>query len=148
MSTQQLGTTWNTRGMTGSARSDWATPYKIFAALDREFHFMLDACATLESARCDRFLSAGALDCSWGAGPVWLNPPYGRKIGEWIRKAWEESQRGVTVVCLLPARTDTSWWHNYCMRGEIRFVRGRINFDSGRGRCPFPSSIVVFRRSA
>jgi len=74
-----------------------------------------------------------------------MNPPYGRVIGQWVKKAYESSLDGATVVCLLPARTDTSWWHDYCMKGEIRFVRGRLKFGGARGNAPFPSAVVIFR---
>lgn len=74
-----------------------------------------------------------------------MNPPYGRTIGKWVRKAWEASREGATVVCLLPARTDTAWWHDYCMRGEVRFIRGRLKFGDSKSGAPFPSAVVVFR---
>jgi site-specific DNA-methyltransferase (adenine-specific) len=75
-----------------------------------------------------------------------MNPPYGREIGSWIRKAWESSREGATVVCLLPARTDTRWWHDYVMRaGEIRLVRGRLRFGQAVASAPFPSAVVIFR---
>ena len=147
-----IGAVWNTRGMTSSARVDWETPAQLYAFLDREFHFTLDVAASIDSAKCERFFTpeSSALLQDWviqsGGGACWMNPPYGRKIGEWIRKAVEEWKRGATVVILVPARTDTSWWHDYCMLGEIRFLRGRLRFDNGRrGRCPFPSAIVVLR---
>ena len=75
----------------------------------------------------------------------WMNPPYGRDIARWIEKAYRESLKGITVVCLVPARTDTAWWHDYCMKGEIRFVRGRIKFVGCKNDAPFPSAIVIFR---
>jgi site-specific DNA-methyltransferase (adenine-specific) len=74
-----------------------------------------------------------------------MNPPYGRAIGLWMRKAYEESKRGAVVVCLVPARTDTAWWHDYAEKGEVRFIRGRLKFGDGKGRAPFPSAIVVFQ---
>lgn len=79
-------------------------------------------------------------------GAVWLNPPYGRQVGRWVEKAYRESRSpGTVVVCLLPARTDTRWFHDYCKRGEVEFLRGRVCFGDGRGRAPFPSMIVVFK---
>lgn len=74
-----------------------------------------------------------------------MNPPYGREIGKWVRKAYESSLGGTTVVCLLPARTDTRWWHDYCMKGEIRFIRGRLKFGGHKNSAPFPSAVVIFR---
>lgn len=74
-----------------------------------------------------------------------MNPPYGRTIGDWMRKAYESSQNGATVVCLVPARTDTVWWHDYAMRGEIEFIKGRLRFNGHKNSAPFPSAVVVFR---
>ena len=74
-----------------------------------------------------------------------MNPPYGRAIGGWVQKAFESSQQGALVVCLLPARTDTRWWHEYVMRGEVRLLRGRITFEGGAHPAPFPSAIAIFR---
>ena len=134
-------------GLFTSARSDWETPRATFNALHEEFSFRLDVCATQENAKCDDYLSVGdnALSVPW-RGPAWMNPPYGREIGKWVRKAYEESRRGVTVVCLLPSRTDTRWWHDYVMEAdEIRFIRGRLHFDGHKNGAPFPSAVVVFR---
>ena len=76
---------------------------------------------------------------------MWLNPPYGRQIGKWVRKAYEEAQKpNTSVVCLLPARTDTAWFHDYCVKGNITFLRGRLKFGGCRNSAPFPSMIVVF----
>jgi len=82
------------------------------------------------------------------SGNVFMNPPYGTTIGLWMAKAWGESQRGALVVCLVPARTDTRWWHEYAVRGEIRFIRGRLRFGAGKYSAPFPSAVVVFRPPA
>lgn len=138
--------------MMSSLRQDWATPRQLFEMLDREFHFGLDLCATAETSQALRYLSEGSLDLDWvdlaWGKPLWMNPPYGRKIGRWIHKALQASRAGVTIVCLLPARTDTSWFHDYCLKGQIRFLRGRLRFDdkpSRLGRCPFPSMLVIFR---
>ena len=73
-----------------------------------------------------------------------MNPPYGRAIKHWVEKAYTESKRGATVVCLIPARTDTAYWHDYCFKGEVRFLRGRLSF-SNKGTAPFPSAVVIFR---
>ena len=146
-----VGRVWATAGMKSSIRTDWATPRSIFEMLDREFHFDLDACATEATATLPRNFVSMALDQAW-EHRVWCNPPYGRTLGRWVEKAYRESRLGSLVVMLLPARTDTQWFHDYCLRGEIRFLRGRLEFDDAkRGRdgracrCPFPSMVVVFR---
>jgi len=81
---------------------------------------------------------------SHGGGVVWCNPPYGRGIGQWMRKAWESARDGATVVMLVPARTDTHWWHDYAAKGEVEFIRGRLKFGGSRYNAPFPSAVVVF----
>jgi len=126
-------------------RTDWETPLDLFEALDREFGFELDVCAMPENAKCERYFTPeqDGLKQRW-EGVCWMNPPYGRGIRRWIRKAYEESLRGATVVCLIPARTDTSWWHDYCLKGEIRFLRGRLRFGGAKRNAPFPSAIVIF----
>ena len=137
-----------TSGMYSSAKDDWETPRDLYDLLDREFHFDLDACASQGNAKCARYYTDDddALIQNWG-GAVFMNPPYGRQIGKWIRKAYEESQLNATVVvCLIPSRTDTAWWHDYVMRGDIRFLRGRLRFSDSAGSAPFPSAVVIFRR--
>jgi len=130
-------------------RTDYETPAGIFDPLDAEFHFTLDVCATYETAKCARYFTPDddGLTAAWDrmGGACWMNPPYGRVISAWMRKAWEESRRGAVVVCLIPARTDAGWWHDYAMRGEIRYVRGRIRFVGQSSNAPFPSAIVIFR---
>lgn len=74
-----------------------------------------------------------------------MNPPYGRGIGQWMQKAYESAQMGATVVCLVPARTDTAWWHDYAMRGEVTFIRGRLKFGNAKNSAPFPSALIVFK---
>ena len=128
-----------------SASEDWATPADLFVELNDVFHFDLDACASSDNAKCPRFFSLddNSLDQPW-RGTVWLNPPYGRKIGEFIKKAYEESCRGATVVCLIPSRTDTAWWHRYVKHGQVIFLRGRLRFGGASTSAPFPSAIVIF----
>ena len=137
------------KGLFTSLDSEAETPQALFDELDKEFHFNLDVCATKENAKCGRYYTkednALADWCSWGER-VFMNPPYGREIGKWIAKAWVEAQTNAeVVVCLLPARTDTAWWHDYCMKGEIRFIRGRLRFGKHSNSAPFPSAIVIFR---
>jgi phage N-6-adenine-methyltransferase len=133
-----------------SATDEWPTPPSLFDALHREFGFTLDPCATVKNAKCRRFFSRtdDGLVQDWAGETVFMNPPYGRVIGQWMAKAHETSLDGTTVVCLVPARTDARWWHLHVMRAaEIRFLRGRITFEGGKHPAPFPSAIVVFRQS-
>jgi phage N-6-adenine-methyltransferase len=122
------------------------TPQWFFDELNREFAFNLDVCALPENAKCPRYFTpeVDGLSREW-TGTCWCNPPYGREICRWMQKAYEASQAGATVVCLLPARTDTAWFHEYAMKGEMRFVRGRLKFGDARQFAPFPSVVVIFR---
>jgi phage N-6-adenine-methyltransferase len=133
-----------------SSKTDlWATPQDFFDALDAEFGFTLDVCALPENAKCERYFTPkeDGLHQSW-QGVCWMNPPYGREIGKWVRKAFESAKAGATVVCLLPARTDTAWWHTWAMKAEeVRFVRGRLKFGTSKNSAPFPSAVVIFRPS-
>ncbi len=131
-----------------SSSVEWSTPRRLFNELDREFGFTLDVCATPANATCDRFFTAeqdGLLQ-EWD-GVCWMNPPYGKTLGTWIAKAYEAARAGATVVCLVPARTDTSWWHDLVMgKAEVRFLRGRIRFGDSKGpRAPFPSVVLIYR---
>ena len=138
------------RGVFTSASDEWETPREFFDAVDAVFHFTLDVCATRDNAKCGRYFTKeeDGLTRTW-SGVCWMNPPYGREISLWVRKAYESSKEaGTVVVCLLPARTDTMWWHDYVIAHAslIRFIRGRLRF-SGRGPAPFPSALVVFGSS-
>jgi phage N-6-adenine-methyltransferase len=127
-----------------SEKHDWETPPEIFNALNEEFRFTCDVCALPHNAKCSKFYTPqeNGLVQKW-EGVCWMNPPYGREIQHWVKKAYEAN---ATVVCLLPARTDTVWWHDYVMKAdEIRFIRGRIKFVGAKNSAPFPSAIVVFR---
>lgn len=131
-----------------SATEEWATPIDTFRQLAQEFGpFDLDVCATPANAKCARFFARAddGLAQDWGAARCWMNPPYGATIGAWMAKAWEASRCGALVVCLVPARTDTGWWHDWAMRGEIRFLRGRLKFGGMPNPAPFPSAVIVFR---
>lgn len=129
-----------------SATDQWATPQDVFDALNREFRFETDVCASANNAKCATFFtkSDDGLRQEW-KGVCWMNPPYGRELGEWMRKAFRSAMSGATVVCLIPSRTDTQWWHEFAMRGEIRFLRGRLRFGSAKNSAPFPSAVVIFR---
>ncbi|MCD9024343.1 phage N-6-adenine-methyltransferase [Cohnella sp. NL03-T5] len=129
----------------------WATPQSFYDELNAEFHFTLDPCSNGDNAKCERFFTRedDGLAQNWSGNVVFMNPPYGRGIGEWMRKAYAESRNGATVVCLVPARTDTRWFHEYVYgKAEIRFVRGRLKFGEATNSAPFPSMIVVYRASS
>lgn len=135
--------------MFSSESEEWATPQDFFDNLNQEFHFTLDVCATSENAKVSNYYTKqdDSLSLEW-TGVCWMNPPYGKTIKQWVKKAWESARKGSTVVCLLPARTDTTWWHDYCMKGEIRFIRGRLKFNGCKNAAPFPSAVVIFRPSS
>lgn len=129
-----------------SATDLWATPQRLFDELQSEFHFTLDVCAIAANAKCPHFYSPAedGLVQPW-TGVCWMNPPYGRAIGLWVAKAYRAALAGATVVALLPARTDTTWWHDYVVKAkDIRFLRGRIRFGEAKHSAPFPSTVVVF----
>jgi phage N-6-adenine-methyltransferase len=129
-----------------SATGEWETPQALFNELDRIFGgFTLDPCATAENAKCATFYTKAEDGlCQVWTGKVFMNPPYGRAIGQWVRKAWQESQNGTLVVCLLPARVDTRWWHEYAKKGHVYFLQGRLKFGPSLNSAPFPSAIVTF----
>ncbi|MDE2125281.1 MAG: adenine methyltransferase [Armatimonadetes bacterium] len=134
-----------------SSRTDlWATPADFFARFNDEFQFTLDVCALPENAKCERFFTPAedGLSQQW-TGVCWMNPPYGRAIRHWVEKAYHSARAGATVVCLLPARTDTKWWHTWVKPfGETRFIQGRLKFGNCKNSAPFPSAIVIFRPGA
>jgi phage N-6-adenine-methyltransferase len=133
--------------MTSSRSDDWPTQQAFFDKVNEEFGFDLDVCASHENAKCRKYFTKeqDGLAQEW-RGVVWCNPPYGRTISDWIKKAYESAQAGATVVLLVPARTDTRWFQDYCLRGgEIRFIRGRLRFGDCKWPAPFPSALVVFR---
>jgi len=130
-----------------SRTDEWATPQTFFDAVNAEHGPMeLDVCATPANAKCPRYYTKvdDGLKQPW-MGKCWMNPPYGRVISDWMRKAYESAQAGATVVCLVPARTDTAWWHDYAAKGEVRFIRGRLKFGDGKNSAPFPSALVVLK---
>lgn len=129
-----------------SNKDDWETPHELFNKLDQEFHFTIDVCANYDNKKCNRYYSKkdNGLLQDWTNETVWCNPPYGRKISEWVKKAKESN---ATVVMLLPARTDTKWFHKYIYgRAEIRFIKGRLKFVGSKNSAPFPSMIVIFKK--
>jgi site-specific DNA-methyltransferase (adenine-specific) len=119
-----------------SVRQDWKTPKALYQTLDAEFCFDFDPCPSKSDF--------DGLSVEWGE-TNFVNPPYGTQIHKWIAKGFAEWQKGKTVVFLIPSRTDTRYWHDYVMKAdEIRFIKGRLCFDAGKGQAPFPSAIVVF----
>lgn len=136
-----------------SSQTDlWETPQWLFDQLNKEHGFTLDVCAVPENAKCAKFFTPedDGLSQDWKDNICWMNPPYGREIGKWVKKAYEATlpdwqHMGAKVVCLLPARTDTRWWHDYAMKGDIKFLRGRLKFGGGQNSAPFPSAIVIFK---
>lgn len=128
-----------------SASDDWSTPQHLYDTLHAEFAFDLDVCANAGNAKCARYFTPDqdGLAQPW-EGVCWMNPPYGRDIGRWVRKAHESATAGATVVCLVPARTDTDWFWTSCRHGEVRLIRGRLRFGDANTGAPFPSCVVVF----
>ena len=129
---------------------EWETPKELFDILDKEFSFDLDPCASYENAKCTRFYTKedDGLKQSWKGFRVFMNPPYGREIADWVQKAYEESMSGAEIVVgLLPARTDTHWFHNYVYPFcTLRFLKGRLKFSNSKKDAPFPSMIAIWNK--
>lgn len=128
-----------------SATDEWCTPHDFYQKWNEKFDFDIDVCASPENAKCHRFFdkTINGLKQEW-TGSCWMNPPYGREISKWMKKAYESSLKGALVCCLVPARTDTRWWHDYAMKGTIHFVKGRLKFGEAKANAPFPSAVVIF----
>jgi phage N-6-adenine-methyltransferase len=140
----------NTKLMFSSQTDDWSTPKDFFDELDKEFNFNLDPCASDENHKCDRYFTkdVDGLSKDW-SGNVFVNPPYGREIGAWVKKSYESFCSGKCdyVVMLIPARTDTKWFHDYIYHtAEIRFVKGRLKFGNCENSAPFPSMVVIWKK--
>jgi site-specific DNA-methyltransferase (adenine-specific) len=140
----------NQKALFSSQNPSWSTPQELFDEMDAEFGFTLDPCADDDNHKCGRYYTKeqDGLAQDWSGEVVFCNPPYGRQIGKWVEKAFREVYAGGcrTAVLLLPARTETKWFHDFIYhRAEIRFIRGRIRFDGAVYNAPFPSMIVVFR---
>lgn len=144
-----------------SASAEWSTPQDFFEEYNRIYRFTLDVCATPANKKASKYYTIASHACyemlwdgeclgldglahDWGTERCWMNPPYGREIIQWMRKAYEASQNGALVVCLVPSRTDTAWWHDYAMQGDVTFIRGRLKFGGHANSAPFPSAVVVF----
>lgn len=149
----------NKEAMFTSNSDEWNTPQDLFDTLNKEFEFALDAAASKDNSKTIYYLKKNsevdALTTNWyeslskiwkwkGNKNVWLNPPYSQNKA-FMKKAYEESEKGLTVVCLIPSRTDTKYWHDYVMKAsEIRFIKGRLKFSDSKNSAPFPSCIVIF----
>jgi len=127
-----------------SETPEWETPQWLFDILNKEFHFDLDVCASEKNHKCKKYFSKqdDGLKQKW-QGSCWMNPPYGREIKEWMSKARSESGNGALIICLTPARTDTEWWWDNCIQGEIRFIRGRLQWPNSDTAAPFPSAVII-----
>ena len=137
-----------------SDKMDWRTPPKVFERFDKLFKFQLDAAASEANALCPKYYTKedDALTKDWvkDATRIWVNPPYGRSIGKWIKKCQEEAQKGCIVVALIFSRTDTKWWHDHIMGSAsmVYLIKGRIKFLTPEGgkanSAPAPSCVVVW----
>jgi phage N-6-adenine-methyltransferase len=136
------------KAMVSSKSNEWETPYNFFMELHKEFHFTLDPCCTLQTAKCYKHYTKleDGLKQDWSKDVVFMNPPYGGHTGDWIKKAYEESLKGAVVVCLIVSSTDRSYWHEFIFpfASQIRFVRGRIKFGNSKSTAPFASAVVIF----
>lgn len=136
----------NTDVMFSSKSNEWATPQSFFDKLNEEFRFTLDPCSTHDNAKCEYHytIEEDGLSQNWGGQVVFCNPPYGRDLSKWVKKCHDES-RHATIVMLIPARTDTSYFHDYIYhKAEIRFIRGRLKFGESKTSAPFPSMVVIY----
>lgn len=143
----------NTDVMFSSKTDQWSTPQDLFDELDKEFHFTLDPCADETNHKCEKYYTKeqDGLEQTWVNETVFCNPPYGKEIGKWVEKCYLSAKAYTHTICvmLIPARTDTKWFHNYIYNNpntEVRFLKGRLKFGDSKNSAPFPSMIVVFRR--
>lgn len=132
-----------------SQKVEWETPQPIFDFMNKMYHFTLDVCALPENTKCAAYYTPtqDSLKQNW-QGVCWMNPPYGRDIAKWMKKAYETAKYNQgTVVALVHARTDTKWWHDYAMKAtQIIFIKGRLRFGNAVASCPFPSCFVIFEK--
>lgn len=125
---------------------EWETPQGLFNWLNAAFGFELDVCALPENAKCERYFTPDddGLTQEW-VGRCWMNPPYGPGIEKWLKKAYESAARGkAVVVCLVPAKTDTRWWHDCAIKGDVHFIRGRLRFNNSKAHAPFGSAVIIY----
>ena len=142
----------NTDLMFSSKDDSWETPPSLFNILDMEFNFTLDPCCTKQTAKCKKFFTKeeDGLIQDWSKDIVFVNPPYGREIGKWVEKSYNEAKKGAKVVMLIPSRTDTKWFHDFIYnKAEIRFLKGRIRFLQNKkelNTAPFPTMLIIFNK--
>lgn len=138
------------KAMVSSKSNEWATPQKLFDELNAEFHFTLDPCSTNENAKVKKHftLQDDGLSKDWSNEIVFMNPPYGGHTRDWLQKAYDSSQNGATVVCLIVSSTDRTYWHDliFPFASQIRFLRGRLHFGESKTSAPFASAIVIFKK--
>lgn len=131
-----------------SKTDDHSTPQDFFDKLNEEYNFELDVCATESNAKCSKFFTKeqDALKQNW-EGTCWMNPPYGRDIILWMEKAYKEHKKNKNIiVCLVPVRTDTNWWHSYVEgKAKVKFIKGRLKFGNSTNSAPFPSALVIYK---
>lgn len=136
-------------GLMSSNSDCWETPQELFDELNQKYNFDVDVCALPKNAKCANYFTPeiDGLKQEW-IGTCWMNPPYGHEIGKWMQKAYKSSLAGATVVCLVPARTDTAWWHDYAMKGKIEFIRGRLKFGNSKTLRHFRAQLLCLARGA
>lgn len=135
------------KGLFSSNSDEWTTPQDFYDKLNKRFNFSLDPCATAENAKCDKYFTIedDGLKQDWSGFRVFCNPPYGRKISKWVEKCYHEAQKGTFIVMLIPARTDTAYFHDYIYhKADIKFIRGRLKFGNAEQGAPFPSMVVIY----
>ena len=140
-----------TKGLMSSNSNEWGTPKDFFEELNKEFKFTLDPCSTHENAKCKKHFTKeeDGLKQDWSKDVVFCNPPYGKELPLWVEKAYKENKKGALVVMLIPARTDTRYFHKYIYKQhEIRFIKGRLKFNDGKNSAPFPSMVVVMKEGS
>jgi len=134
-----------------SKSNEWNTPDDLYNILYKEFNFTLDPCTNGENNKCEKFYTEkeNGLIHDWSKDIVFMNPPYGRQIRQWVEKAYNESLKGSKVVCLIPSRTDTKYWHDFIFNkaSEVRFIKGRLKFGDSKNSAPFPSAIIVYDKN-
>ena len=133
-----------------SKTNEWTTPINFYNELNKEFNFTLDPCCTKENALCQKYYTKedNGLVKDWSNEIVFMNPPYDRNLHTWIRKAYLESLNNAIVVCLIPARTETQYWHDFIFPYALKilFIKGRLRFGGSKHNAPFPSAIIVFEK--
>lgn len=133
-----------------SNSDEWYTPLTLFNQLDEKYHFTLDPCCTPETAKANTYFTIDddGLSKSWNGHVVFCNPPYS-KIKAWVKKCFDEWNANTTIVLLIPARTDTSYFHDFIYhKADIEFIRGRLHFNDSKNAAPFPSMIAIFNKEA